>query len=132
MKTLLRLLAVSALGLLGFAAPAQSQTVILNGPGMIPARAIYAPTMGTYTSTNIVNSPIGPTAYVQAPQPVYVQQQRYVNTGYMQRRAYVPTAAYVPQPTYLVDPALRPVGYQVIRPYRNRVMYPRRFVNYVY
>ena len=130
MNTPLRLLALSALGLLGFAGPARSQTVILDGPGVIPAQTMYAPT--AYQSTNIVTSPIGPTAYVQAPQTMYVQPRRYVTTTYAPRRAYVPATTYVRRPTYLVDPGLTPAGYQVVRPFRNRVFYPRRVVNYVY
>jgi hypothetical protein len=134
MKMPLRLLAFSALGLLGFAAPARSQTVILGGPGAFPVRTMYVPTTNYVTTSNIVNSPIGPTAYVQAPQPMYVQPTSYVTTTtYLPRRAFVPTTTYVPRSAYVVDPGLTPVGYEVIRPLRRtRVVYPRRVVNYVY
>ncbi len=134
----LRFLAFTTLGLLGLAAPAHSQ-IIIGGP-LAPTRTVYMPTTNVVTQSYVVGTPIGATAYVAPPSPMFVQQRPYVTTTttYLPRRAYVPTTTYVPattyvpRRTYIADPGLAPVGYEVVRPGRTRVVYPRRVVKYVY
>ncbi len=141
----LRLLGLTALGILSVAAPARSQDYV-DVPAPLPGQAVYAPGSNVVTQTTVVRTPIGPTAYVQA-QPVTYYRTRplvtttYVPTRYVRTRtAYVPAASYVAPTTYvqtstapvLADPALVPVGYEVVRARRTRVVYPRRVVRYVY
>ena len=144
MRMHLRLLGLSALGLLSLAASARAQDYVdVSAP--LPGQAVYGPGANVVTQTTVVRTPIGPTAYVQTAPVTYYRARPVVTTTYVPTRyvrtrtAYVPAASYVAPTTYvqtsapaLVDPALTPIGYEVVRTRRNRLVYPRRVVRYVY
>lgn len=140
----LRLLGLSAFGLLSLAAPARSQDYV-DAQAPLPGQVVYTRSPNVVTQTTVVRTPIGPTAYVQAPPVAVYRTQPVVTTTYVptryvrSRTTYLPAAPYVAPTTYvqtsapaLVDPALAPVGYEVVRTRRNRLIYPRRVVRYVY
>ena len=137
MRMHLRLLGLSALGLLALAAPARAQQYV-DLPAALPGQAVYVPTSNVVTQTTIVRTPIGPTAFVQGPAVV---TRSYVPTRYVRTRTVVaPAATYVTPTTYVQtstlptvsDPALVPVGYEVVKARKTKVVYPRRVVRYVY
>lgn len=134
----LRLLGLSALGLLSLSASARSQDY-LEVPAPLPGQAVYGPGRTIVTQTTIVRTPIGPTAYVQAPPVALYRTQPVVTTTYAPARFMRPRRAYAPTtyvqtsaPAVLSDPGLVPVGYEVMRARRTKVVYPRRVVRYVY
>ena len=139
----LRLLGLTALGLLSVASSARSQDYI-DAQVPLPGQAVYGPGASVVTQTTIVRTPIGPTAYVQAAPVAYIRSRPLVTTTYVparyvrSRTAYIPAASYVLPTTYvqtttlpvLADPALVPVGYEVVRGRRSKVVYPRRVIRY--
>ena len=137
MRFHIRLVGLSALGLLGLAAPAGAQQY-LDLPSPLPGQAVYVPTSNVVSQTTIVRTPVGPTAYVQAPTVV---TRSYVPTRYVRTRTMVvPASSYVTPTTYVqtstlpavADPALVPVGYEVVKARKTKIVYPRRVVRYVY
>ena len=121
MRMLARSLTFAILAALATSASARAQgpVVVIGGPPVV-----YAPAPTVVTQTYVPR-----TAYVAAPAPVYYLPRRGVVTT---TRAFVPTTRVLPAPAYLADPAVAPVGYEVIRPRRTKVVYPRRVVRYVY
>ena len=130
MRLHLRLLSLSALGLLGLAAPARSQGVV-GLPAPLPGQTIYAPTSNVVvTPTTIVRTPIGPTAFVQAPpvvtystRPVYATTTTYVPTHSVSRRSDVcrprrtfPTTDFVPRRADFLPRWLRRSAARSVRP----------------
>ena len=122
MRMLARSLTFAILAALATSASAWAQgpVVVIGGPPVV-----YAP-----TTTVVTRSYVPRRTYVAAPAPVYYLPGRGVVTT--TRTVLVPTSALIPARGAYVDPAFAPVGYEVIRPHRTKVVYPRRVVRYVY
>ncbi|MDB5353515.1 MAG: hypothetical protein JWN86_4762 [Planctomycetota bacterium] len=134
----IRFWSLAAFGLLAaVGTPAAfGQGVIVYGPTPVPT-AYSVPVRTVVTRSYVTRTPIGPTAYV-APAPYYVVapgRQVVTTTTVVPDTTYVPTTTYLPAATQtiLTDPALTPVGYEIIRPNgRVKVVYPRRVYRYGY
>jgi hypothetical protein len=89
-----------------------------------PVQTVYATSVPvTYSETVVTRTPVGPTAYVEAiPTSVVIPTRRVMTT----------TTTVVPTRTIITDPALTPVGYEVIGPRRTKIVYPRRVYRYGY